>query len=449
MSGAATGRSAVARLVDRLGMPPSLAFGFLGLLLFMIGDGVESNYLSPFLIHTEGYSESTTAFTISMYGIFVTVGSWLAGTLSAIIGPRRVMWIGAATWVALEIVFLVPGIAMDNHWISISAYAARGIGYPFFAYAFLVWINLATPARQRGSSVGWFWFAFGAGLPTLGSLIASGAIPLIGEYPTFWLGTALVVAGAAIALFGVRDRTYAGPSGTESAGGEMLKGLTILWRDKRVAAGAFVRLVNTAPNFALFVVAPLFFIDQIGFSQSTYLAIVTVVYTANIFANLMFGIIGDHFGWRRTVTWFGCVMCAVGIVLLYYVPLWVGPNVLVVILCWAVFGIGLAGFVPLTALVPSMVTPDDRGSALAVYTLAAGLSAFVGPALAGLLGGAAHMPVLIWTFAGLYLAAAAVTYVLRTPSDPGSAHHVAEVQGAQRDGQGSDTPTNRTAAENH
>ncbi|QSE95825.1 hypothetical protein JWS13_25995 [Rhodococcus pseudokoreensis] len=59
------------------------------------------------------------------------------------------------------------------------------------------------------------------------------------------------------------------------------------------------------------------------------------------------------------------------------------------------------------------------------------------------------MPVLIWTFAGLYLAAAAVTYVLRTPSDPGSAHHVAEVQGTQHDGQASDTPTNRTAAENH
>jgi len=415
--------SRTARLVDRLGMPPSLAFGFLGLLLFMIGDGVESNYLSPFLIHTEGYSEPTTAFTISLYGIFVAVGSWLAGTLSAIIGPRRVMLIGAIAWVALEVVFLVPGVALSNQWVAVGAYAMRGIGYPFFAYAFLVWINLATPARQRGSSVGWFWFAFGAGLPTLGSLIASTAIPVVGEFATFWLGTTLVVAGAATALFGIRDRTYAGPSGTESARGEMLKGLTIVWRDKRVAAGAFVRLVNTAPNFALFVVAPLFFVDQIGFSQSTYLAIVTVVYTANIFANLGFGIVGDRLGWRRTVTWFGCVMCAVGLLLLYYVPLWLGPNLLVVIACWAVFGIGLAGFVPLTALVPSMVTPDDRGSALAVYTLAAGLSAFVGPALAGLLGGAAHMSVLIWTFVGLYLAAAVTTYVLRTPSDPGSARH--------------------------
>lgn len=409
-----------ATVIDRLGMPPALAWGFVGLLLFMIGDGVESNYLSPFLIHGERYSESSTALTISLYGIFVTVGSWLAGTLSSILGPRRVMAIGAAAWVLLEIVFLIPGIAMDTPWIAVSAYAIRGIGYPFFAYAFLVWINLAAPPRQRGSSVGWFWFAFGAGLPTLGSLLASATIPVMGEYGTFWLATGLVVLGAALALLGVRDTTYAGPTGHDGAVSELVKGVTILWRDPRVAAGAFVRLVNTAPNFALFVVAPLFFVDRIGFSQGTYLMIVTVVYTANIFANLFFGVLGDHFGWRRTVTWFGCVMCAVGVLLLYYVPLWVGPNVALVMVCWAVFGIGLAGFVPLTALVPSMVPPDDRGSALAVYTLAAGLSAFVGPALVGLLGGVANMGVLIWTFAVLYVVAAGVTYVLRTSSDPGS-----------------------------
>jgi polyol permease family len=410
----------LARLVDKAGMPPALSWGFVGLLCFMIGDGVESNYLSPFLIHGEHYSESSTALTISMYGIFVTVGSWLAGTLSSILGPRRVMSIGAASWVILEIFFLLPGIAMDTPWIAITAYAVRGIGYPFFAYAFLVWINLATPPHQRGSSVGWFWFAFGAGLPTLGSLLASATIPVIGEYGTFWLATVLVVAGAAMALFGIRDLTYAGPTGHDGAVQELVKGITILWRDRRVAAGAFVRLVNTAPNFALFVVAPLYFVDRIGFSQGTYLMIVTVVYTANIFANLAFGILGDRFGWRRTVTWFGCVMCGVGILLLYYVPLLVGPNVALVMLCWAVFGIGLAGFVPLTALVPSMVPPEDRGSALAVYTLAAGLSAFVGPALVGLLGGVAHMSTLIWTFAALYAVAAAVTYVLRTDSDPGS-----------------------------
>ena len=34
-----------ARLI-RLGIPPALAWGYMAVLLFMIGDGVESNYLA-------------------------------------------------------------------------------------------------------------------------------------------------------------------------------------------------------------------------------------------------------------------------------------------------------------------------------------------------------------------------------------------------------------------
>ncbi|ROS61127.1 polyol permease family [Frigoribacterium sp. PhB160] len=413
--------SAPARLVDRAGIPAPLFWGFVGVLLFMVGDGVESNYLSPFLVDSEGFSESAAAITISLYGIFVTIGSWLAGTLSSILGPRRVMFIGALNWVVFEALFLGVGVGMDVHWVAVVAYSIRGIGYPFFAYAFLVWINAATPAHQRGSSVGWFWFVFGAGLPTLGSLVASASIPVFGEFGTLWLSAGLVAIGAVVALLGVRERTFAGPLGAPGTSPlhEMGKGLSILWREPRVSAGAFARLVNTAPNFALFIVAPFFFTNEVGFSQGEYLQIVTIVYTANIFANLAFGLIGDRFGWKRTVTWFGCVTCAVGALLLYYVPLAVGPNFAVAVLCWAVFGIGLAGFVPLTALVPSMVKTEDKGSALAVYTLAAGLSAFVGPVLVGLLGGVSNMAVIIWVFVALYLLAAVATLVLKTPQDPG------------------------------
>ncbi len=215
----------------------------------------------------------------------------------------------------------------------------------------------------------------------------------------------------------MRDLRHAGPVRAEGEAPlrELVKGITILWREPRVTAGAFVRLVNTAPNFALFVVAPLFFTHTIGFSQGEYLLLVTCVYTANIFANLVFGIVGDRFGWRRTVTWFSCVMCAAGALLLYYVPLALGPNFAVALLCWAVYGIGLAGFVPLTALMPE----SDSGSALAIYTLAAGLSAFAGPALVGLLGGSAHMDRAIWAFVALYLAAALVSLTLKSTVDPG------------------------------
>jgi polyol permease family len=405
-------------LLDRIGLPTQLAPGFVGVLLFMIGDGIESNYLSPFLVNSEGFSESTAAVTISLYGIFVAVGSWLAGTLSAVLGPRRVMLIGAAVWVVFEALFLLVGVGMGLKAVAVIAYTVRGVGYPFFAYAFLVWVNLATPPHQRGTSVGWFWFVFGAGLPTIGSLVASWTIPHIGEVGTFWLAIIIVAVGTAIALLGVREREHAGPQPDAEGWGELAKGLTILWRAPRVTAGAVVRLINTAPNFALFVVAPFYFTQQIGFSQSHYLQIVTIVYTANILANLVFGIVGDRFGWQRTVTWFGCVLCAVGMLLLFYIPQLVGPNFLVLTVCWAVFGIGLAGFVPLTALTPALVPVEDRGSALAVYTLAAGLSAFIGPAISAVLGGASHMTLLVWVFVGMYVVGALLCLALRSNEDP-------------------------------
>ena len=183
----ATADTTSARFLDRIGIPAPLFWGFIGVLLFMIGDGVESNYLSTFLADLPGFAENSAAITISLYGVFVAIGSWFAGALSSVLGPRKVMMIGAVNWVVLEIVFLAVGVGMDIPWVVIAAYTLRGIGYPFFAYAFLVWLNTATPAHQRGSSVGWFWFVFGAGLPTLGSLVASWAIPHIGEVGTLWL----------------------------------------------------------------------------------------------------------------------------------------------------------------------------------------------------------------------------------------------------------------------
>ena len=52
MSGEAMQPGTQARVpfVERMGMYPELAIGYLGLLLFMIGDGVEAGFLSPMLV---------------------------------------------------------------------------------------------------------------------------------------------------------------------------------------------------------------------------------------------------------------------------------------------------------------------------------------------------------------------------------------------------------------
>jgi hypothetical protein len=48
----------------------------------------------------------------------------------------------------------------ENLAIMYPAYALRGLGYPLFAYSFLVWISYRSEQRTLGAAVGWFWLVF-------------------------------------------------------------------------------------------------------------------------------------------------------------------------------------------------------------------------------------------------------------------------------------------------
>src|SRR5437868_13263706 len=143
--------------MERIGIYPPLAWGYAGLLLFMIGDGVEAGYLSLYLIDPEfsqKAAEATTEMTevpyhvaiiFTIYGLTVSVASWLSGALSDLFGPRRVMTAGLCIWVAFEVAFLLLGVAPGNYELMRLFYGLRGFGYPLFAYGFLVWVTAVTP----------------------------------------------------------------------------------------------------------------------------------------------------------------------------------------------------------------------------------------------------------------------------------------------------------------
>ena len=190
-------------VLEKMGLYSPLAWGYLGLLLFMIGDGVESGYLSPYLA-SSGISQENVAIVFTVYGITAAIAAWFSGALSDLWGPRRVMTVGLAVWAVFEVGFLLLGVAPMNLPMILFFYALRGFGYPLFAFGLLVWITAAAPRHRLGSAVGWFWFAFTGGLPTLGSLFASFTIPLIGPYTTLWCSLGLVVLGGAVALLGTR-----------------------------------------------------------------------------------------------------------------------------------------------------------------------------------------------------------------------------------------------------
>ncbi|WP_007023554.1 MFS transporter [Saccharomonospora iraqiensis] len=420
---------------DRIGIPRPLVWGFVAVLIFMIGDGVEITYLAEYLSRPDGggLEGSTATFaTVTVYGVAVMVASWFSGTLSAIWGPRRVMWLGGAWWIVFEVLFLFVAIPLQDTAIIVITYGIRGFAYPLFAFAFLVWAQVASPTGMRGSVAGWFWFAFTGGLPTLGAAVAALAIGPFGLslYGTLILSLVLVVIGVLLGSFGVRERHGLQPIADESvANPRSLKrlgeGVDILWRDRRTLAGGLVRIVNTAPQYGFFAMFPFTLGPETpggGFlSTAEVSTLATLAYGANIAANLFFGVFGDRFGWRRTVTWFGCVGCAVGIPVWYFGAV-LSESFLVAAACGAVYGVLLAGFVPLSALMPSMVAPKDKGAALAILNFGAGGAAFVGPMMVTVLhpfvgGGGVAI-----AFSLLYLAMAVLCRYLTDESDPGEWH---------------------------
>jgi polyol permease family len=403
--------------IDRLGMYPPLFLGYVGLLLFMIGDGVEAGFLSPYLVG-KGFSQEDVGLVFTAYGLTAAVAAWLSGALSDLWGPRQVMAIGLGVWIVFEVAFLLLGVAPSNYPLILATYALRGFGYPLFAFGFLVWITAATPRYRLGTAVGWFWFAFTGGLPTLGSLVARGLIPIVGHYQTLWCSLGLVVLGGLVALIGLREPTgmsRLAPPG-ENPVLTLLLSVSIAWRKPKTAVGCIVRVINTAPQFGFFVFLPGYFMTTVGFTEAQWLQLLSAMFLSNIIWNLLFGVIGDRFGWRRTVALCGGVGSAVTTLLLYYTPAALGPNYPLALLAAALYGATLAGYVPLSALMPSLA-PEHKGAAMSLLNLGAGASVWVGPAIVTLFLVPLGVAGVMWIYAVLYLVSAVLTMFLTLPPE--------------------------------
>jgi len=417
-------------LLDRLGIPSSLLWGFVGLLLFMVGDGVESGYLSPYLVE-RGLSQTAVAWIFSTYGFAVAIAGWLSGALSDVWGPRRVVTIGFVLWLVFEVLFLTVGLRHANLPLILITYGLRGLGYPLFAFGFLVWITVAAPQKRLASAMGWFWFAFTGGLPTLGAVVASFCVPRIGAYATFWLSTALVVAGGLILLIGVREPLGARRlvPAQERPIRALLGSVTIAWRKPKTGIACIVRIINTAPEFGFLVFLPAFFTTVVGFTMVGWLRLLSAIFFSNIIWNLLFGLIGDRLGWARTVAFCGGFGCTLTTLALYYVPT-LHHSLALSVVVGVFYGATLAGYVPLSALMPSLA-PDHKGAALSLLNLGAGASVWTGPAIVALLLGRIGVVGVMWVFAGLYLLSGilALTLTLPDESDQVPARLAAKAEG--------------------
>ncbi len=408
-------------LTGRIGIPRPLLFGFIGFTFFMVGDGIELGYLSSFLTG-RGVPQPTVTTLFTVYGLTGSISAWLSGALSDAISPRRVMWLGLVIWAVFEVGFLVFGIGAMNPRMMLVLYGLRGFGYPLFAYGFLCWVAAATPGAALGAAVGWFWFFSTLGLLTVAPLLASVAIPLAGEVGTFWLSLGIVVAGGLFALLGLDEPTGKRPLAPpgERPFATLIGSVTILWRQPKASLGAFTRMINTASFYGFMPVMPGFFTHRAGFTLPQWLHLLSIVFFSNIIGNLVAGMLGDRIGHRKTIVVMGGLVCAISVPLFYFIPLWFPGDHDLVILDGIAWGIGLAGYVPLSALMP-LISPRHKGAMIASLSLGAGASMWFGPLMFTLFGSVAGLGGVCLIFSGLYVLTMGTAALLRPETDDGGA----------------------------
>lgn len=356
-----------------------------------------------------------TATLFTAYGVTIAVSSWFSGVLAETQGVKRSMTIGLILYILGTAGFIGLGLPNLDFPVMIVTYALRGFGYPLFAYTFLVWINYVTPPGILGRAVGWFWFVFTGGLNVLGAFYSSWAIRHLGEVSALWSSIFWVLVGALLALVMNKATFVRSAAAGSSKVKELMKGLTIVAEEPKVLLGGMVRVINTTAQFAFPVFLPTYMAEH-GIPRNEWLYIWGTIFTSNIVFNLIFGFVGDLFGWRKTVQWFGGVGCALTTLLLYYTPQFTGGSYWLVMGAGILWGACLAGYVPLSALVPSLVK-KDKGAAMAILNLGAGLAVFAGPLIVGLFIELVDAEGVIWILAGLYLLSAVMTNFITLPEN--------------------------------
>ncbi|MBQ2102162.1 MAG: MFS transporter, partial [Bacteroidales bacterium] len=185
----------MASFFERTGLPKALTWGYLGVLIFMMGDGIEQTWLSRYITDA-GFN---AAELFSVYGITVGVSAWLSGVIAETWGVKRTMLAGFILYVLGVAGFASIGMAKMNYPVLLATYAVKGLGYPLFAYTFMVWITYRVEKKVLSSAQGWFWFVFTGGLNVLGAYFGIFAKEHFGVIPTLWTAVLFAAIGAVLA----------------------------------------------------------------------------------------------------------------------------------------------------------------------------------------------------------------------------------------------------------
>ncbi|WP_337902400.1 hypothetical protein, partial [Mesomycoplasma ovipneumoniae] len=150
-------------------------------------------------------------------------------------------------------------------------------------------------------------------------------------------------------------------SNPEAVSETLGQGFKLLRHDRRARFVAYIRTINSIPTYAMAVFFPSFFTDDLGWQLGWFLILTAIIYAVNLPFNPFFGRFGDKLGWAKTVFWAGSIGGAVTLALVYFIPYFgvrtgLGDNLIfgITIAAGVLFGVSLAGFVPLSAIAVSL-----------------------------------------------------------------------------------------------
>jgi len=402
------------------GMPRRLLFGYLALAVFMTGDGFELTFLSRFLVEN-GFSPTQAGLAFTVYGFVVALSAWTTGVLAEVVGAKRLMVLGGALWMVLHVLFLTVGLQSVVGAIVI--YSLRGVAYPLFMYSFVVLIAQSVQPGRLASAMGWFWSSFSLGIGVMGAYVPSLLVPAIGEYATLWVSLAFVAAGTAMCAFLVPGAPPEAARTDERDGQgrirELLRGVTILAENRQIALSVVIRVLCNLTLYAFPMMMPLYLTSgDIGgrawFSLPEWMTIWAVMNAVSLGSNVVWGRLGDRYGWMRQMRWFGFGGMALASLAFAYVPVWFGGSFPLMVAAAVLFALSVTAFVPMGAIFPALA-PDHRGAAISAHNLASGLTTFAGPGIA-----TALLPVLgpvgvCWVFAALMVLGTLTTFFIHPP----------------------------------
>ncbi len=278
-----------------IGLPRKLLAGFIAIAVFMTGDGFGLTFLPKYIVD-QGFSSSQASLMFTMYGLMAAVAGWASGVLAEMFGAKRIMLIGAISWICLHLVFLTMALPSGSYALMLAVYAMRGVGYPLFIYSFVVLISQTVDPGKLATAMGWFWTSYSFGIGVFGAYLPSFTIGWVGEYGSLWLSLPFAVAGLLICLALVpstRNEKTEGMSATEKFH-ELSRGATILVENRQIALAAVVRVICNLTLYGFPVIMPLYLATHTNgggawFEVSQWSQIWGFQFVVTVFGNVFWG----------------------------------------------------------------------------------------------------------------------------------------------------------------